>query len=153
MLEDIAVVGEYFDASFKIYRDVVDLSWRARARGWYFTYTPAATGYHVRGFSPKKRKKQPLFFRRLSYRNRYLTLLKNETFRSLLPHWFRFLGFELLMAAHVLLREPSLVSAWWDLIVLFPETIKKRRIIHSRASVPAQEITRSFSDTAPGLHR
>lgn len=153
MLEDIVLDGEYFDESFKIYRDVVDLSWRARSRGWTFRYVPEATGYHVRGFSPKKRKKQPLFFRRLSYRNRYLTLLKNETAGSLLPHGFRFLGFEILMLGHLILREPALVSGWWDLIRLLPATLKKRRRIRARATVSTREITRNFRRSAPALHR
>ncbi len=153
MLEDIAIAGEYFDESFKIYRDVVDLSWRARARGWRFAYVPTATGFHVRGFSPKKRKKQPLFFRRLSYRNRYLTLIKNDTLRSLLPHWSRFLGFELMMLGHVLLREPALLIGWWDLIRLLPETLKKRHHIMKGSRVPAHDITRTFETRAPDLHR
>lgn len=153
MLEDIAIDGEYFDKTFKIYRDVVDLSWRAWSRGWTFAYIPDATGYHVRGFSPRKRKKQPLFFRRLSYRNRYLTLLKNEQLRSLIPHLLEFLGFEIMMLGHVLFREPSLVCAWWDLFKLFPQALKKRRQIMTRATVPAADITRLFSKRAPNLHR
>jgi 1-acyl-sn-glycerol-3-phosphate acyltransferase len=152
MLEDIAIDGEYFDESFKIYRDVVDISWRARSRGWTFAYVPDATGFHVRGFSPRKRKKQPLFFRRLSYRNRYLTLLKNEQFRSLLPHLPEFLGFEILMLGHVLFREPSLTVAWIDLLKLFPEALGKRRSIMARATVPAVDITRDFAEQAPALH-
>lgn len=153
MLEDIAVDGEYFDESFKIYRDVVDLSWRARSRGWTFAYVPKATGYHVRGFSPRKRKKQPLFFRRLSYRNRYLTLLKNETIGSLLFHSYRFLGFELMMLGHVLLREPALILGWWDLIRLFPSILRKRRHIMRQATIPARSITRNFDPVAPNLHQ
>ena len=153
MLNDIVMDGEYFDDSFKIYRDVVDLSWRARSRGWTFSYVPTATGYHVRGFSPKKRKKQPLFFRRLSYRNRYLTVFKNDTFSSLLPHWYRFIGFEIAMLGHVILREPSLISGWWDLIKLLPQTLRKRRHIQKNARVNAREITRDFASIAPDLHR
>ncbi len=153
MLEDIAIDGEYFDTTFKIYRDVVDLSWRARSRGWKFAYVPNAKGYHVRGFSPRKRKKQPLFFRRLSYRNRYLTLLKNEQTRSLLPHLPEFLGFEIMMLGHVLFREPSLVCAWMDLLKLLPQALKKRRKIMAGAVVPAADITRTFARRAPDLHR
>ncbi|MBN1296049.1 glycosyltransferase family 2 protein [bacterium] len=152
MLDDIVLDGEWFDESFKIYRDVVDLSWRARSRGWGFGYVPEATGYHVRGFSPRKRKKQPLFFRRLSYRNRYITLIKNETVGSLAPHAIRFLGFELMMLGHVLLREPTLISGWWDLIRLLPETLRKRRAIMARARVSARDITRGFQPAAPRLH-
>ncbi len=152
MLEDIRIGQEYFDESFKIYRDVVDLSWRARSRGWVFRYVPEATGYHVRGFSPRKRKKQPLFFRRLSYRNRYLTVLKNDTFTSLFFHLPEFLGFEILMLGHVILREPALISGWWDLIKLLPDTLKKRQFIKRHRIVPARTITALFEKRAPALH-
>ncbi len=152
MLEDIQINGEYFDADFLIYRDVVDLSWRARSRGWKFKYNPEATGYHVRGFSPRTRKNQPLFFRKLSYRNRYLTLIKNETWPSLRRNLFRFLGFEAAMLGHVLLREPSLISAWFDLFALLPAALKKRRIIQANRKIPCEVITQSFQKHAPRLH-
>jgi len=153
MLDDIELNGEYFDADFLIYRDIVDLSWRAWSMGWTFAYNPAATGYHMRGFSPKTRKKQPLFFRKLSYRNRYLTLIKNETFRSLLPHLIRFAGFEIAMLGHILLREQSLVSAWFDLMGLLPSALRKRRSIQSRRTVPNEQFTCRFDREAPRLHR
>jgi len=153
MLDDIVIGDEYFDESFKIYRDVVDLSWRARSRGWSFKYVPSATGYHVRGFSPGKRKKQPLFFRRLSYRNRYLTIIKNDSISAVFPHLYRFVGFEVLMLGHVILREPSLISGWWDLIRFLPSALKKRRYIKKRAKVSAREITKGFQAVAPSLHR
>ncbi len=152
MLDDIRIDEEFFDADFLIYRDVVDLSWRARSRGWTFAYVPSATGFHVRGFSPRTRNKQPLFFRKLSYRNRYLTLIKNETWESLQPHLVRFLGFELGMLAHVIFREPSLISAWFDLYGLLSNALRKRQIIQSNGTVPARQITCDFADHAPRLH-
>ena len=152
MLDDIRVENDYFDDDFLIYRDVVDLSWRARIRGWEFAYVPSATGYHVRGFSPRTRHKQPLFFRKLSYRNRYLTLIKNETWDSLKPHFWRFIGFEVAMLGHVLLREPSLISAWFDLFGLLPNALKKRKQIQAGRKTPNRRITQDFLKAAPKLH-
>src|SRR5947209_89646 len=52
MLEDTVIEGEYFDNDFVIYREDVDLAWRAQLYGWDAYYTPDAVGYHVRGFHP-----------------------------------------------------------------------------------------------------
>jgi len=53
MLEDIRIDDEYLDSTFFIYREEVDLAWRAQIQGWKCRYTPKAVAYHVRGYSPK----------------------------------------------------------------------------------------------------
>ncbi|MBN1355468.1 glycosyltransferase family 2 protein [bacterium] len=153
MLEDIRIGDEYFDEDFLAYREIVDLNWRARSRGWRFAYEPAAAGYHLRGFSPRTRHRQPVFVRRLSYRNRYLTLIKNETLGSLCRNPWRFLGFEILMLGYVLFREPALLAAWMDLTGLMPKMLQKRRAIQSRRTVSNTAVTLEFARVAPGLHR
>jgi GT2 family glycosyltransferase len=50
MLDDVAVAGEVFDEDFAIYREDVDLAWRAQILGWESHFAPAAVAYHVRGF-------------------------------------------------------------------------------------------------------
>jgi len=153
MLEDIKINGEFFDENFLAYREIVDLNWRARSKGWIFLYDPSVTGFHVRGFSPKTRFQQSVITRRLSYRNRYLTLVKNESLKSFCTHFLHILGFEAAMAAHVLLREPSLLPAWIDFFKYLPGTLKKRRKIQSQRSVPNKEITAYFVSKTPRLHR
>ncbi|HEV2238202.1 MAG TPA: glycosyltransferase family 2 protein, partial [Ktedonobacterales bacterium] len=56
MLEDIALDGEYFDEDFVIYREDVDVAWRAQIRGWSSLVVPSAVGYHARGFEPGQRR-------------------------------------------------------------------------------------------------
>ena len=41
---------EYFDNDFVMYREDVDLAWRAQLFGWESRYEPAARGRHVRSF-------------------------------------------------------------------------------------------------------
>ncbi len=50
MLKDIELNGQVFDASFFIYKEDVDLCWRANRRGWYFLYQPTAVAEHLRGW-------------------------------------------------------------------------------------------------------
>ena len=51
MLEDVALDGEVFCASFFAYLEDVDLDFRARWRGWSCWYEPGATATHLRGGS------------------------------------------------------------------------------------------------------
>jgi GT2 family glycosyltransferase len=152
MLEDIQIEKEYFDEDFLAYREIVDLNWRARSRGWTFMYEPSATGFHLRGFSPRTRARQPVHIRHLSYRNRYLTLVKNETAGSLLKHPMRFAAFEIAMLGQVILREPRLLTAWMDIFRLWRKMLRKRQIIQSRRTVPNHLVTALFDIKAPRLH-
>lgn len=135
MLEDIRIDDEYFDSTFFIYREEVDLAWRAQIQGWKCRYTPKAVAYHVRGYSPKSRKSTPPYFRQLQFRNRYLMLVKNESVRNLLIDLPHFLLYEILQFGYVLTREPHLFKAYRQFFELFPEARRKRKIIASRKCV------------------
>lgn len=51
MLRDIALAnGDIFDESFFIYKEDVELCWRATRAGWGFWYEPRAVAVHVRGW-------------------------------------------------------------------------------------------------------
>ncbi len=74
MLEDIEYNGEYFDEDFFFLGEDFDISWRALRRGWQARFVPSAVCYHSRNstnFDPK-------FRQYLSFRNRFLTLIKNR---------------------------------------------------------------------------
>jgi len=144
MLEEIAPDDNVFDPDFLIYREVVDLSWRAQAAGWRALYVPAATGFHVRGFSPRTRTQMKPLFRRLSYRNRWATLIRNMTLRELLPHLGFLLSFELLMLGHVLLRERQLLRCWPEMAVRLPRWRRDRRAILLRRRTTARQLRGFF---------
>lgn len=42
--------GGFFDETFFIYKEDVDVCWRAARLGWYFGYVPEATALHARGW-------------------------------------------------------------------------------------------------------
>jgi len=74
MLEDIKDNNGYFDERFFFLVEDADLAWRAQKCGWKALYLPSAICYHS-GDSSKTTKKIRQY---LSFRNRYLTMLKND---------------------------------------------------------------------------
>ncbi len=49
MLDDIKDKNGYFDETFEIYYEDLDLCWRAQKKGWKSYYNPKAIAYHERG--------------------------------------------------------------------------------------------------------
>src|SRR5581483_10100238 len=129
------VGGQALDASYWMYREDLDLCWRARLLGWRFLYEPAALAWHARGFGRGDRARQPRALRHASLRNRYLTILKNDELRQLLPHAPWLVAFELARALQVLVWEPTLVLAYLDVLRRLPATLAQRREIQRRRKV------------------
>jgi GT2 family glycosyltransferase len=124
---------EYLDELFFMYKEDVDLSWRARLLGWKCVYTPDAVGWHYRTWGKGKRKSIPRGLRRHSLKNRYLIMLKNEGWNTIFPHFFSILGFELCSVLYILFREPYLLAVVNDMIRGWPQIMKKRKIIQKRS--------------------
>ena len=116
MLDDAAFEGQVFDEAFFAYKEDVDLAWRARWLGWEAWYEPAAQAEHHRTFRPGRRERGSAFTRRLSVRNRYLLLLKNEAPATWRRDWPAILAYDALILAYLLVREPAslagLAEAW-----------------------------------------
>jgi GT2 family glycosyltransferase len=122
----------------------VDLAWRAQLLGWRSRYTPAATGYHVRGFHPGKRKHMPAWVRRHALKNRWLLAVKNElraTFLRDLPH---ILPYEIQILGYVLLAERTSLPAFADFLRLLPRALRWRREIRRRVRIQPDQLTRWF---------
>lgn len=153
-LEEIFIRNEYFDQNFFAYKEDIDLAWRLRLYGWQAWYLPEAIVYHHRqlSFPPNKnlkeriesRKKISKFLRALSFKNHYLTLIKDEQPINLLIHLPPFLWQEFKIFIYSLIFEPFL----WKTIVIFfkqlPETLLKRKIIMAHCKVNAKEMRKWF---------
>jgi GT2 family glycosyltransferase len=145
MLEDIKLFGEYFDESFYLYKEELDLCWRARLRGWRVMYNPEAVAYHLRGWGRStKREKIPAFIRRHSYKNRYLMMLKDDHAINIFKDLPYILWHEIKALAYMIFREPHLFLAWPQIIKMLPLTLRKRREIMKRAVVGPEEIRKWF---------
>lgn len=140
MLNDIAIEGEFFDEDFFIYRDEVDLAWRAQWQGWKCLYTPDAVAYHVRGYAPDKRKKISRRFRQLQLRNRYLMIAKNFALPNIMRDLHHILWFEFRQWAYVPLFEPHLFLGLFGAIKLMPKMRSKRKAIVARRRESARYI-------------
>jgi GT2 family glycosyltransferase len=111
MLQDVEILGEYFDEQHFIYMEDVDLAWRARLFGWGCWYEPQATAVHKRTFKPGERRLIPKDIRRCAVKNRYLTIVKNENRECWRRDWPRILTYDLMIWAYVMLCEQKSLAA------------------------------------------
>ena len=151
MLEDVRLFGEYFDETFFMYWEDVDLAWRAQLRGWRCLYDPNVVAHHVESASQGGRIRvleKSGDIQRHIWKNRYLILTKDASPRvlgMLLP-WL--LLAEALSWPYILFRIPRrlpvFIQAHLDAVRLFRDAVKKRRVVQRRRRVPCREILKFF---------
>lgn len=144
MLDDIQLEGAYFDEAFFMYREEVDLGWRARWRGWRAFFAPRAVAFHVRRYAPGQRRRQPWWLRRLQFRNRYCLLIKHETPTTFARDALPILWFELKALGYCVLREPHYFLAYLEALRLAPKMWKQRTYILSQRRVGCEEMVQWF---------
>jgi GT2 family glycosyltransferase len=132
MLEDIAYRGQFFDESYFMWYEDIDLEWRARLRGWDCVYTPGAVAYHVGDPHGHGRSK---FGAETSMRNRWKMILSNECPHCLLRNAPSLLAEELALLRHVI--RHGLIGAYGpaarSCLAALPATLDKRRLVRGRA--------------------
>jgi GT2 family glycosyltransferase len=131
LLEDVAIDSKPLDETFEKWAVDVDLAWRAQILGWRGVYEPSAVAYHVRSYSPSTRAGMPERDRRVQFRNRYLMIVKNDTFRDVRSDLLRIAGYEIAAFGYALVRERHLLSAYSDLRSLLPTARRHRREIQA----------------------
>jgi GT2 family glycosyltransferase len=145
-----------FDTRFPAYREDLDLCWRAWLRGYRVEVVPDAVGYHIGGGRPGRTLGGGQHGGRyLAERHSVATLLKNYSPVSLL--WAVPITFALALAkvlAFLLVRRfgeaSAVVRAYLWNIAQLPRTLRRRRAVQRRRTVPDRSVTRLF---APGLPR
>jgi GT2 family glycosyltransferase len=144
MLESIADAdGAVFDPAFFAFYEDLDLAWRARRKGWTAAYRHRAVGYHARGGTARGprvlRRIAALFGRNSEIRfhvvkNRYLTILRNDTLRGYLLNLPFILARDLGTALFLLCGSPGVFVRLWRARHLFREALARRRVELHRAS-------------------
>jgi GT2 family glycosyltransferase len=137
MLEDVRVGREYLAESFFVYLEDVDLDWRARLRGWRAWYVPAAAGFHRRGHRGRASMKDPRILRH-GLKNHCLLLVRNDTVGDLLRDLPGVILTELARAAAYGRARPSAWLGYWDALRLLPRSLRERRVIQGRRTVPPE---------------
>lgn len=153
-LEDIKIDGEYFDSSFFMYKEDVDISWRLLLRGWKCFYEPKAVAYHGRGTGvfnrsgvldvARNRSSLSKFQKTLSYKNERLMRAKNDLTGNIARNFFQIMWKEILMTGWILLREQFLIGAFFKFLRQIPDALKKRRKIMKTKKVNAKEMAKWF---------
>lgn len=75
MLEEVRLPTGYFDRTFFMYYEDVDLGWRCRLAGWSARYAPKAVVLHT--FHASSKKRGDSFVRRQCNYNRVKAVIKN----------------------------------------------------------------------------
>ena len=134
MLEEIRQGRDYFDPDFCMFYEDLDISWRANNRAWQAYYIPHAKAFHVRGGSlrPDSGLGRPIARKYLSdqlhgdlIKNRYLTILKNESFLGLFMHLVPIILYDLCAWAYVLFFRRKVIKIFLGNAKCFPGVIMK----------------------------
>ena len=136
MLEEIKEEGNYFDPDFHMFYEDLDIAWRAQNKGWKGYYIPQALAYHVRGGTARQGQgiEKPFARRYLSdelqidlIKNRYLTIIKNESFLRFLLHLPFIFLYDLIEWIFVLFSRPKLIKFFLSQIHYLRYTLKERK--------------------------
>ena len=133
MIDDISVLGEFFDPDFFVYREDADVAWRGQLLGWRCLYTPLARGYHVRNVLPGNRRALPPEINMHSVKNRFLMRIKNMTPDLYRRNWLSITGRDIVVLGACLLNERSSLKAFsylagnWRRVWAKRDEIMKRR--------------------------
>jgi GT2 family glycosyltransferase len=145
MIEDISVMGEFFDNDFFVYREDADVAWRAQLMGWRCLYVPYAKGYHVRKALPGNRRALPPEINMHSVKNRFLLRIKNMTPDLYRRNFFSITMRDLVVVGCCIVWEHSSLAAFPRLFRSWRNTLEKRRAIMARRRVDDEYIAGWFS--------
>jgi GT2 family glycosyltransferase len=147
MVEDISVEGEFFDHGFFAYREDADLAWRAQLMDWRCLYVPEALGWHQRRVTPERRRQLPLVINWHSVKNRFLMRIKNISLGLYLRLFFPTTIRDFMVVGYALLRDWRLLSALLYPMQIWPDLMRKRKLIQGKRRVSDRELARWFSNS------
>jgi len=135
MLEDIKRGQDYFDSDFRFFYEDLDIAWRAQNRGWKAYYVPTAIAYHARGGTARKKHGIGKNFGRFYIndelqldliKNRYMTIIKNESLMGLLLHLSLIIVYDLAVFGFLLIFRPKVVPRLFSTFQYMKLAFRKR---------------------------
>jgi GT2 family glycosyltransferase len=136
MIDDVADGGAFFDEAFFAFYEDLDVAWRARKLGYRAVYRAGAVALHARGGTagspapPKGRSmlRRPPELRYHIAKNRYLTILRNDTPSGYLANLPFILARDLAVLGVLLVTSPGVVGRLLRSGPLFAAALEKRRL-------------------------
>jgi GT2 family glycosyltransferase len=138
MLEGIKIGSDYFDSEYRIFYEDLDIAWRANLLGWKAYYVPEAVARHKRGGSVRQNQglDKPFARRYLSdelaldlLKNRYLTIIKNESFQGFLLHLPFSILYDFIIWSCTLIFRPHLLKEFILKLPYLNSALNKRRLL------------------------
>jgi len=144
VIDVVSMDGQFFDEDFFAFGEDFDAGWRARTLGWRCWYQPTALASHYRGGSQQGRRsgsrrrlemiRRPPHIQAHIVKNRYLTMIKNETRTSFLANLPFILAWDVALWGYLALASPSTIPMVWRHRRLIGRAVEKRRALLSRAA-------------------
>lgn len=141
MLEDIRDKDDFFDSTYGLFYEDLDLSWRANRFGWRGYYNPKAVVYHIRGGTAKVRFPNTVILKKYYFphlsedlqfhfiKNRYMTIIKNDNLKDFLINFWNILFYDLKLWSYVLLFRPKIILRLSQIFKYLKIALKKRKAI------------------------
>lgn len=138
MLEDIKIEQEYFDSDFRMFYEDLDIAWRANNLGWRAYYWPKAIAYHIRGLSARTIEgiNSNIARRYISeelhydlFKNRYLSLVKNESIFDFIFHLPFILFYDFFVWVYFVLLKRAMIKKIFTTQIPFKSAFRKRRLL------------------------
>jgi GT2 family glycosyltransferase len=148
--------SEYFDEDLFTYWEDLDLAWRLRLAGFECCYVPEAIVYHSRSANQSKdgftriralvANTHSLSLRvvKWDWRNRLLTIIKNDFGSSLFRDLPRIAFRETAIFAYLCLVRPEFLSAVPEFFRLLPKILRKRKLVKGSRVVSSRQIGEWF---------
>jgi len=142
-IDDIKIMGDFFDPMFFAYKEDWDISWRARLLGWKTYFNPNSRAIHPRVFHSNSvdiRKKLPSFIKYHAVKNQFLLLFKNEDIKNFLVDSPLIIYRQILVLVYILLFEKTSLKAYKYFIGNFSKILIKRRLIQKKRKMSSSAI-------------
>lgn len=145
-LEKVALPdGTFFDASYHVYKEDVDLAYRLRLAGYRAYIIPEAVAYHDRSAArpkqlddvtaSKNKKAQSEWVKYHSYKNQIMTIYKNEIWQNFILDLPWILWYELKKFAWYALFDRKILKGIGEIWKMRYDLYKKRQTIHAKCAV------------------
>ena len=133
-LQEVAYQDQFFDESYFMWYEDVDLDWRIKLRGWKCIYTPKAVAYHIghpKGYKPLFKA----FQAQHSIKNRWAMIITDESKENFLANLSPIIKYEISLLIYVIRSGlfKSYLIAIKMLVINFSQIIAKRQCIRKRA--------------------